>query len=199
MTVQFGSRPSAFGCNVPFRMNVDFTDGSLSPLWNVHFEPDLLDLISRVIRCESGSFSFIDDRPLYLFLQARPKKLSKVNFRKSLKRNLKTLSSMKKSDLKDTEVKYVSETDIKRKSFFQRATSKFNIKIDKWFVQAQFREISKFSVKPKLSFLREIHKNDNQDEFLDFYEFIIGIKIREITLVILFVIFSQDSSQSCHF
>ena len=52
---------------------------------------------------------------------------------------------MKKSDLKDTEVKYVSETDIKRKNFFQRTTSKFNIKIDKWFVKAEFQKNSKFS------------------------------------------------------
>ena len=36
---------------------------------------------------------------------------------------------MKKTDLKDTEVKYFTESDKKRKGFFSS-----NIKIDKWFV-----------------------------------------------------------------
>ena len=37
---------------------------------------------------------------------------------------------MKKTDLKDTEVKYFTESDIKRKKGFFSS----NIKIDKWFV-----------------------------------------------------------------
>ena len=42
---------------------------------------------------------------------------------------------MKKNNLKDTEVKYVSETDMKRKNgFFGRTKTKIDIKIDKWFV-----------------------------------------------------------------
>ena len=63
------------------------------------------------------------------FFKVRPKKLSK-DFRQSLKKNLKTLSTMKKNDLKDTEVKYFTEAEIKRK----KGSLGSNIKIDKWSV-----------------------------------------------------------------
>ena len=63
------------------------------------------------------------------FSKVRPKKLSK-DFRQSLKKNLKTLSTMKKNDLKETEVKYFSEAEVKRK----KGSLGSNIKIDKWSV-----------------------------------------------------------------
>ena len=85
---------------------------------------------------------------------------------------------------------------------------------------AEFRENYKtFNFEPKLSFLRENHKNNNKGEFLDFYEFTLYmflkvflkvfsrnshfqknsgnqewnefVKIQEFTLVIIFVILPQ--------
>ena len=38
------------------------------------------------------------------------------------------------------------------------------------YVKAEFREISNFHFKPKLSFLRENHNNDNLGEFSDIYD-----------------------------
>ena len=57
-----------------------------------------------------------------------------------------------------------------------------NIRYD-W---AEFQEISKLIFEPKLSFLKEIHKNDNFGEFLDFNEFILymnSLKIEKLSFL----------------
>ena len=65
-----------------------------------------------------------------------------------------------------------------------------NIRYD-W---AEFQEISKLIFEPKLSFLKEIHKNDNLGEFLDFNAFtlyMISLKMVILIMTIFVKIFKN--------
>ena len=63
---------------------------------------------------------------------------------------------MKKTDLKDTEVKYFTESDLKRKKSFFGS----NIKIDKWFVTFLASTFKMFEIYLRVE--KEVDKEDDE-------------------------------------